>query len=400
MEKFTRKYTGEVDGKTIWDYRLKSSDYNIDNVDERLERVNTLLNIDDDGFTNDKFLRDIWDVDMGVVLNVHPNGTGQLWSESNICSQLETIANYILYADSNDSDKNLGYKKRETIDSMIKSDALQHKEKGVIEKDINGDIMLVIKKDINYKKAIKYKCDENDLKKYPQLKPYFDLEQYCSKLTKTENINLLKNELDKINKNRVKFGLKPFTINEFKAKLNKIKIQVRDDKVMYKLSLERPLRFKVPLKDEGCPSWDEVDFFDEEQIYYLLPLKKEPDNLQDDFYWILKDLDNLIKECTFTEKQWTILECYRNGMSLSVIAKHCGITDSVVQKTIKACVKIIINQYEKKYTDWYYLNICKGKYKKCNRCGEIKLVSEFNKDSKGGMGVKAYCKGCVNNDNI
>ena len=149
MEKFTRKYTGEVDGKTIWDYRLKSSDYDIDNVDERLERVNTLLNIDDDGFTNDKFLRDIWDVDMGVVLNVHPNATGQLWSESNICSQLETIANYILYGDSNDSDKNLGYKKRETIDSMIKNDALQHKEKGVIEKDINGDIMLVIKKNIN-----------------------------------------------------------------------------------------------------------------------------------------------------------------------------------------------------------------------------------------------------------
>ena len=69
-------------------------------------------------------------------------------------------------------------------------------------------------------------------------------------------------------------------------------------------------------------------------------------------------------------------------MNITTIAKHCGITDMAVQNSIKACVKIIINQYDKKYTDWYYLNICKGTYKKCTECGEIKLISEFSTKGK------------------
>ena len=64
-----------------------------------------------------------------------------------------------------------------------------------------------------------------------------------------------------------------------------------------------------------------------------------------------------------------------------------------VQNSIKSCVKIIINQYEKKYTDWYYLNICKGTYKTCNDCGEVKLISEFHKNGNRYMPM---CKVCRN----
>ena len=40
----------------------------------------------------------------------------------------------------------------------------------------------------------------------------------------------------------------------------------------------------------------------------------------------------------------------------------------------------------------YYLNIRKGEYKRCNKCGEIKLVNKFNKN--GSKGVLSICKKC------
>ena len=55
---------------------------------------------------------------------------------------------------------------------------------------------------------------------------------------------------------------------------------------------------------------------------------------------------------------------------------------------------MIIKQYEEDYEDWYYLNIRKGQYKKCSRCGEIKLISQFNKEPKGKDGYKKHCKKC------
>ena len=55
-------------------------------------------------------------------------------------------------------------------------------------------------------------------------------------------------------------------------------------------------------------------------------------------------------------------------------------------------INMIIKQYEEDYEDWYYLNIRKGNYKKCNRCGEIKLVSRFDKNGKKGL--LSICKKC------
>ena len=48
------------------------------------------------------------------------------------------------------------------------------------------------------------------------------------------------------------------------------------------------------------------------------------------------------------------------------------------------------------YIDWYYLNAVKGKYKKCNRCGQIKLVIPryFSKNKSSKDGFYSICKEC------
>ena len=45
----------------------------------------------------------------------------------------------------------------------------------------------------------------------------------------------------------------------------------------------------------------------------------------------------------------------------------------------------------KEYEEWYYLNIRKGTYKKCSKCGEVKLISQF---SKNGNRLRGNCKDC------
>ena len=392
MEKFTRKYTGNIDGKCINDYYTSQSDLDLETYEDRLKRVIEILNIDDDGFSNDKFLSEIFEIEEGTVVNVHVN-KNQLWSESNVCEVLESLGTFLLNA----SDIKTDNKIYDTNGEL----KLHNKEQNLLKlkgntteliktNETDGAFKPVIMLDEesykgNYKKSKKLELSENDYKKYPELKDYENYKRWLRYIHDDKNA---RDELaNKINiKQRYSSGKLIYKTRHIRSKL-------KDDMLLYKEHIIQPIRFKAPLKDSGCPSWDELDMFDEDIVYNLLPLKIEPNDLQDDLYWIIKDLDELITRCKFTEKQKYILDSYRDGMPISIIAKDCGINDSAVVKSIKSCVKIIINQYEKEYSDWYYLNICKGEYKTCKECGEVKLISEFNKN---GQYYRNVCRECSN----
>jgi hypothetical protein len=60
--------------------------------------------------------------------------------------------------------------------------------------------------------------------------------------------------------------------------------------------------------------------------------------------------------------------------------------------------KMIASQAEDNYLDWYYLNVEKGKYKRCSRCGSIKLAHNkyFSKNKTSKDGFYSICKDCRN----
>ena len=60
--------------------------------------------------------------------------------------------------------------------------------------------------------------------------------------------------------------------------------------------------------------------------------------------------------------------------------------------------KLIASAAEDEYLDWYYLNIEKGKYKRCSRCGKIKLAHNkyFSKNKTSKDGFYSICKDCRN----
>ena len=60
--------------------------------------------------------------------------------------------------------------------------------------------------------------------------------------------------------------------------------------------------------------------------------------------------------------------------------------------------KIIASKAEDRILDWYFLEQMKGKYKKCSRCGEIKLAHNkyFSKNRTSRDGFYSICKDCRN----
>lgn len=67
----------------------------------------------------------------------------------------------------------------------------------------------------------------------------------------------------------------------------------------------------------------------------------------------------------------------------------------------KKIPKLIADAAQRQWLDWYYLNIEKGKYKKCNRCGQIKLAHNkyFSKNKTSKDNFYSICKECRNKKN-
>lgn len=431
-------FYGEIEGKKIEDY-IKDLNYNIENVDERIEFVKNKLGIkelngaevpdkiweevfiqkgeirlntkgrffvedyetpltykefikwcNDNGYVPEDYLyendfehRSSWkEVGDKSHIKLHLNTTDSLYSESNVARVLETLGSYILNKDKvdNNEPKIKTYNSRELFLRVIKEECTINE----LSSNSTSPEFAVFKMDKNYKKEIKDTITSKDVKKYPEVKSYID----------AYNINLAKyKELGKKEK---------LTEEESKQKyyLKKTLSSLKLDALEAKKSKERPIKWKQPLKDCGCPNWDYLDLMDREHVKCLLQVPCHND-FSNDLACIREDLQNLIEKTEFTSRQMEVLNLWMSDMPLSKdkvkgingIAETLGISHQRVNELLNLAIDRIINSYEEQLEDWYYLNVCKGKYKKCSKCGKVKLVQRFAKNGK--KGYKSRCKECM-----
>ena len=380
-------FRGNIGNKTILDYKNKL-DYNIESLDERKEKIKELLSleyVDGIEFSNEEFWNEIWD--MGVC-KAGINTDESLWSETNVCLTLESMANYLLAKHPKDKRDNI-----KIYDSYeLFKRAIQEQETIRKYGELEEDGVIIFRQKKNYKLDPKPSITSKDKKRFEEINDYDSYKGYLISLRDSKE---LREELAaKVNLNG-SFKIKSSS-DIYRFTLKHLPL-VSDDMLNVKLQRERAISWKSPLRDAGNEiDWDYLDMFNEDHVKALLAIPKDMEVASE--VYITRDM--LVEKADLTETQKNILALWRRNKTLQNIADTLGMSHSNVKKHLDKIVTKVINQYEKEYEEnHYYLNVVKGKYKKCSCCGEVKLISRFGNDSKGTFGKKSKCKECVSNKN-
>ena len=173
-----------------------------------------------------------------------------------------------------------------------------------------------------------------------------------------------------------------------------------------------PLEDKTCLfDDEGYPIPEGISLMDPKVCEAILcnysRLKQESyDRFDGDTWYLVYDFELLCERALEKYPLYMrLVECKIDGMQnidiQTQLQLEFGIKHSVEYISSlwrNKIPKLIASAAEDQYLDWYYLNQQKGKYKKCSRCGEIKLAHNkyFSKNKTSKDGFYSICKDCRN----
>ena len=127
------------------------------------------------------------------------------------------------------------------------------------------------------------------------------------------------------------------------------------------------------------PENNSIDPFD-----YLSPLT----------YDVTQMVKKLHKQGILSDRDIYIIEGMRFNISQEQLADELGVTQPTINSAINRIVKNVTQGFIDDEEDLLYLNVLKGEYKKCSKCGEVKLINKFNKNSRRKDGLETFCKVC------
>ena len=214
-------------------------------------------------------------------------------------------------------------------------------------------------------------------------------------------------------------------------KLRKQLIEMRKDQYVIKGSYKKPIysmnliksASKIDLsekvkedKDNGTVSSNGlINFFNEKHISALLcnysKLKEDSwDKFNNDMKWMMMDLDvlvdNALKEKYPLYYDIVIykIDGKQNAEIQQLLYEKHGIKHSVEYISClwrNKIPKLIAEQAKKDWLIWHYTFEDYGKWKRCSRCGQIKLAHNyfFSKNKTSRDGYYSICKECRNKKN-
>lgn len=314
---------------------------------------------------------------------------------------LEILSDYIIFA----MDKEERKKKKILTDNrMITVNKRETSFQGLAGQLENGEdgIYNMIANDKNIIFTPKISITQKDIDEIPALK---ELREAIEQVEKQE---------------KAAIGKKKFL-------LKKQLIEMRQDQYVIKNAYRQPMCFinaikgfsqidlneKVTITEDGeIKSNGLVTLFDPKHISALLcnysKLKEDTyGKFWTDSYFLMEDLDTLIEK-TLKEKYplYYDLLIYKidgkqNLEIQTLLNQKHGIKHSVEYISSlwrNKIPKLLAEQAQEDYLIWYYTTQEYGKWKKCSRCGEIKLAHNrfFSKNKTSKDHFYSICKECRN----
>lgn len=317
---------------------------------------------------------------------------------------LEILSDYIIFA----MDKQERKQKQILTDNhMVTVNKRETSFEGLVGRLENGEdgIYNMIANDKNIIFTPKFQITQQDIAEIPELKQLVDAIA----------------EVEKAEKKAV--GKKKFL-------LKKQLIAMRQDQYVIRSAYKPPIYCMNAIKSFSKIDFDEnvsisgndeiednslVSFFNPKHISALLcnysRLKEDAwGKFYSDSYFLMEDLDTLIeKALRDSYPMYYDLLIYKidgkqNLEIQSLLNQKHNVKHSVEYISSlwrNKIPKLLSEQAQEDYLIWYYTTQKKGKWKKCSRCGEIKLAHNkfFSKNKTSKDHFYSICKCCRNKKN-
>ncbi len=128
-----------------------------------------------------------------------------------------------------------------------------------------------------------------------------------------------------------------------------------------------------------------------------------------DFHYLMEDFDKVMEEALkdyplYADLVKFKIEGKQNLEIQELLNEKHGIKHSVEYISSlwrNKIPKLIADKAKEDYIIWYYTNVEPGKWKRCSRCGQLKLAHNrfFSKNSSSKDGFYSICKVCRNSKN-
>lgn len=317
---------------------------------------------------------------------------------------LEILADYIIFA----MDKEERKKKKILTDNrMVTVNKRETSFEGLVGKLENGEdgIYNMIANDKNIIFTPKVSITQKDIDEIPALRD-------------------LRSAIDRVEQEEKK------AVGKKKFLLKKQLIEMRQDQYVIKNSYRQPMYCMNAIKSFSKIDFDEhitinekgevqsnglITLFNPKHVSALLcnysKLKEDCwGRFSSDSYYLMEDLDNLIEQ-TLKEKYplYYDLLIYKIDGKQNVEIQELLNRDHGIKHSLEyisslwrnKIPKLLAEQAQEDYLVWYYTIKEKGKWKRCSRCGQIKLAHNrfFSKNKTSRDGYYSICKECRNKKN-
>lgn len=384
-----KRFSGEIDEVSMRDFLNK-----LDNKLGQKERIELIKDILYDenklGVSHlNKYFEKVFEqkdmTENGDTSNIKLclNKADGLSDSDYVCRGLESMADYLLFApDGERISKKTKYnfypkgifenkimKKDKNLEELVDSSNKSLTEGENSEDDV---IDYLLRMGNNYKKSITQKIYAKDLVKSSVLRDY------------EEAILKSKDELS-------------ITIDNRKRKqLGNIIFGMKNDQLMTKDFENGTIYFKQALADTTCIEYEMLDFNNVDHVTALLKFPTLASyDFDNDLNCLIYDLQKLLDKINLTKEEKKVLEVWREPTMIQEdIAKEFGCSRQYVCKILINIAKKVSSQYNLEYEDFHFLNNEKGEYKKCSKCGEIKLTSKFTSKRDNKDKLENRCKLC------
>lgn len=313
---------------------------------------------------------------------------------------LEILADYIIFAMTKAERKN---REINTDNRMVTINKRETSFQGLVSKFENGEdgIYNMIINDKNVLLTPKISITQQDLEEIPHLR----------------ELRAAIEELEKVQKKAC--GKRKFL-------LKKQLIQMRQDQYVIKMAYKQPisclnairnfntlvLNQNIVVSNNGSIEDNSlISLMNPEHVSALLcnysALKEESyGKFYTDGYYIIQDLETLIDSMKEKHPLYFKLLVYKidNKKNIEIqqlLEKEYNIKYSVEYISSLWRNKIptlLAKKAQQQYLEWFYLQKQRGIWKKCSRCGQIKLAHNifFSKNTSSKSGFYSICKECRN----